>query len=186
MYRASVRGMTYGKVFPTGVGVYRVSTSPTSALDRFPHRRGGVTAILDTEVGQRAVFPTGVGVYRYRLDGNAIRRSFPHRRGGVPYKARTITVISSFSPQAWGCTGEALAHLASMPVFPTGVGVYRGTLQGTRKSRGFPHRRGGVPQYVRNRSIVYIVFPTGVGVYRSSGSGTGTIYRVFPTGVGVY
>ena len=202
---SAIRVAVLSPVFPTGVGVYRMS----SAFGRW-----------------RSVFPTGVGVYRIaRLYGNTASR-FPHRRGGVPNMPTGRTRCTWFSPQAWGCTEYADWPDPVYVVFPTGVGVYRSLANMLRSRCRFPHRRGGVPDGTR---IVWLprtfspqawgctaalpalvpplsVFPTGVGVYRPSFSApcagwafspqawgcTGERERiivrnvVFPTGVGVY
>ena len=53
------------RVFPTGVGVYRLERPASARPTRFPHRRGGCTG-ADRP---RALCPV----------------RFPHRRGGVPF-----------------------------------------------------------------------------------------------------
>ncbi len=71
-------------VFPTRVGVYRITASEHTVIQRFPHTRGGVpahgekleqlqafsphawgcTAVLVGDALGDVVFPTRVGVYR--------------------------------------------------------------------------------------------------------------------------
>jgi len=94
------------------------------------------------------------------------RVCFPHTRGGGPACRPAISPAYSFSPHAWGWTGDnprrrVLAHVfptrvgvdrsPSAPtctgcVFPTRVGVDRTSLRGGFGTCSFPHTRGGGPQ----------------------------------------
>ena len=175
----------YGRVFPTGVGVYRGFQYHRQHCLGFPHRRGGVptssqTALASppfspqawgcTEYSEESrfdvtVFPTGVGVYRSDYFACQADKCFPHRRGGVPILSTPICTISTFSPQAWG--------------------VYRVMRSRPLLSTRFPHRRGGVP-------LATSTYDGGTGFSPQAWGCTveyqcdTRICRVFPTGVGVY
>ena len=193
------RGVSTARVFPTGVGVYRATVNITTLPLMFSPQAWGCTAAQHASAAGQAVFPTGVGVYPskpsaenfaevfptgvgvYRHDHliSSALCGFPHRRGGVPFLAGGDRLAGVFSPQAWGCTGNAGNGGALMTVFPTGVGVYRAFVSNARVPRSFPHRRGGVPVPEVTSMIFLCVFPTGVGVYRSLYA-TGSFGAGFP------
>ena len=84
------------------------------------------------------------------------RPGFPHRRGGGPI------------------TFNRLGSGAN--VFPTGVGVDRGSRLLPHPCCRFPHRRGGGPPSTPPVPLQTFVFPTGVGVDRcSSAAGRASI-----------
>ena len=147
------------------MGLYRVDRSARGIKRRFPHRRGGVRNPATNKKSPQAfspqawgctrghlihvrvssVFPTGVGVYLPRLTLEGYQARFPHRRGGVPPVLAGVRLVAEFSPQAWGCTAAHSRAKGGLPVFPTGVGVYRDGVRSHVEEASFPHRRGGVP-----------------------------------------
>ncbi len=133
-----------------------------------------------------AVFPTHVGVYLHVLKLQGFNHRFPHTCGGVPVNNKTFGVRYSFSPHMWGCTENLRSPADNHAVFPTHVGVYRGSKRGCFLKIRFPHTCGGVPswQSITDRLASFSphmwgctfplcrapsslpVFPTHVGVYR--------------------
>ena len=74
----------FSHVFPTGVGVYRVTSSITRKSAQFSPQAWGCTGLQGYVANKRRVFPTGVGVYRSEPHTVCRPVRFPHRRGGVP------------------------------------------------------------------------------------------------------
>ena len=91
------------------------------------------------------LFPTRVGMFRPSTSRRASTAPFPHPRGDVPDPAFWVGVIVTFSPPAWGCSGEVHVGALVLGLFPTRVGMFRRS-SGLVKSCGpFPHSRGDVP-----------------------------------------
>ena len=136
--------MVFGRVFPTGVGVFPCRICHLSGQWGLPHRRGGVSikkrasAVTEGSSPQawgcfrsiiawatkKAVFPTGVGVFLSAQDIPAIMQSLPHRRGGVSVSVLIPQDPGQSSPQAWGCFYDYPTGFNLQQVFPTGVGVF--------------------------------------------------------------
>ena len=77
--------LNYGydqNIFPTGVGVNRISVASDSLILYIPHRRGG------EPVNIAQVVYHGIHI--------------PHRRGGEPGETPLTTDFAAYSPQAWG------------------------------------------------------------------------------------
>jgi len=113
------------RVFPTGVGVYRMLLTTARITNRFPHRRGGVPNIADDCPNHEPFSPQAWGCTVWRSYQRRHLRRFPHRRGGVPGFLTITHSWAAFSPQAWGCTDGVSRQMTMIFVFPTGVGVYR-------------------------------------------------------------
>ncbi len=52
------------------------------------------------------VFPTRVGMFRSQSDIAFADSRFPHTRGDVPASCQVLIDVYSFSPHAWGCSGN--------------------------------------------------------------------------------
>ncbi len=153
-------------VFPTHVGMDRVSL----ALDRrgpcFPHARGdgpigladsyragkfsprtwGWTACSNTCRLSGTVFPTHVGMDRFSALFSSTPTSFPHARGDGPYHVLKIGPRRAFSPRTWGWTGSTRNSRRIEQVFPTHVGMDRSVHPTACAFMRFPHARGDGPR----------------------------------------
>ena len=132
-------------VFPTRVGVDRLTVAGQNIPSSFPHTRGGGpyrflsgslryvfsphawgwTVCCYSAVSRLLVFPTRVGVDLIRRVWDGINQSFPHTRGGGPNYFRDRRMSS--------------------PVFPTRVGVDLEQADTALSNSRFPHTRGGGP-----------------------------------------
>ena len=138
IYRRKIR-----QVFPTRVGVDRVTQCIQASQGRFPHTRGGGPCLAASLLQhpwfsphawgwtfrqaqasrRREVFPTRVGVDRVTPTWLLVLMCFPHTRGGGPCKACQDPSMLQFSPHAWGWTDRPYDRLHDLCVFPTRVGV---------------------------------------------------------------
>jgi len=91
------------------------------------------------------VFPTHVGMVRDGDQGRHLHRSFPHSRGDGPDSRAAAPVRASFSPLTWGWSVTASAFSGDVCVFPTHVGMVRGTGKEEKGGTRFPHSRGDGP-----------------------------------------
>ena len=98
--------------------------------------------------------------------------------------ARIPSTIA-FSPQAWGCSAETDALIASATVFPTSVGMFRLKSWKTEKKGSFPHKRGDVPAVDAYYSIVVTFSPQAWGCSENI-SLIPRHNHVFPTSVGMF
>ena len=133
------------KVFPTPVGMDRLTGSSTLSSGSFPHARGdgpperehtppalafsprpwGWTAVGGTQMASFNVFPTPVGMDR-RSDSPARKpASFPHARGDGPNPSPVVHPTGLFSPRPWGWTEDRRDDAPDDFVFPTPVGMDR-------------------------------------------------------------
>ena len=154
-----------GKVFPTRVGMVRLSPATCSPCGCFPHPRGdgpvvtirsngwngfsppawGWSANESSKTWMDWVFPTRVGMVRQFVRESAICSCFPHPRGDGPLWLIMKKGGAEFSPPAWGWSGLTLADPAYAGVFPTRVGMVRLSLSVPTAGMGFPHPRGDGP-----------------------------------------
>ncbi len=152
-------------VFPTSVGMFLRAGQDDVDVVRFPHKRGDVP--LSRPVGcplapfspqawgcsvaggwsssPPMVFPTSVGMFRWSQQHSRRRECFPHKRGDVPFPRLDRDCGGAFSPQAWGCSGRGRGARQAPHVFPTSVGMFLVKSVKIRYARGFPHKRGDVP-----------------------------------------
>ena len=117
----------------------------TTSHYSFSPRTWGCTFTCTNISLRGAVFPTHVGVYLKTLLKRFGGIGFPHARGGVPIRTEVRKLADPFSPRTWGCTSLYNRRVADLKVFPTHVGVYRGTQNIKPLKKSFPHARGGVP-----------------------------------------
>ena len=112
-------------VFPTPVGMVRISRIKPSPKRSFPHARGdgprraapddalrrfsprpwGWSAGLQALPAPAGVFPTPVGMVRGAARLILTAHSFPHARGDGPMASAISTRSHSFSPRPWGWSG---------------------------------------------------------------------------------
>ncbi len=132
------------------------------------------------------VFPTRVGMDRWLSRPSSLSIRIPHTRGDGPGSKKTPPPIYSYSPHAWGWTGNAQGRPRLYGVFPTRVGMDRDGSEFCHSDRSIPHTRGdGPPEEqlfpmlyaysphawgwtvdVPRRPVRVIVFPTRVGMDR--------------------
>ncbi len=111
-----------GDVFPTRVGMARLSRVLHAIASGFPHPRGdgpcppsirsatsgfsppacGWPAAALSWLSLRRVFPTRVGMARTGANGRRCPSCFPHPRGDGPSGRRGGCIYMVFSPPAWG------------------------------------------------------------------------------------
>ena len=198
-------GVIGTRVFPTRVGVDRLSRSREATRRRFPHTRGGGPRDDRGRFVKGSVFPTRVGVDRPPAAFSNAAMRFPHTRGGGPVGMAPVQRDGVFSPHAWGWTGALRAVVGDHDVFPTRVGVDRRALGRHTNQSCFPHTRGGGPLVVAgighrrgfsphawgwtDNAVHYQlsrkVFPTRVGVDRTIIVVMAGIVSFSPTRVGV-
>ena len=91
------------------------------------------------------VFPACAGMFLICNQTHKIQPRFPRVRGDVPSLCATITMVSSFSPRARGCSGLTLSTLRSNRVFPACAGMFPADDVCDIVFEGFPRVRGDVP-----------------------------------------
>ena len=153
-------------VFPTRVGMDRLSSATPETCFSIPHTRGdgpcwtmtmccpgmysphawGWTDLSDTGRRDAAVFPTRVGMDRYDEAQLQAYRSIPHTRGDGPMLASGDSAGFLYSPHAWGWTDTRLSASLCALVFPTRVGMDRSQSLQPEGRRCIPHTRGDGPQ----------------------------------------
>ena len=151
-------------VFPTPVGVFRLSAPGSRRRTCLPHARGGVSArqaprpvrhgssprpwgcfyVFSTDLVRRTVFPTPVGVFLFATAPALPLRRLPHARGGVSEQAVIRWMLETSSPRPWGCFSAFGQYMQKTYVFPTPVGVFLRIFRLGTKKAGLPHARGGV------------------------------------------
>ncbi len=119
----------------------------------------------------------------------AFFRSSPHPRGDGPPRRLASNCASSFSPPAWGWSGNPATRRVLHSVLPTRVGMVRQVSQITQASQRSPHPRGDGPhchatcynrvkfsppargwsEHWRTRPPLGTVLPTRVGMVREGG-----------------
>ena len=132
-------------VFPTHVGMFRLSLLLTRVGGSFPHTCGDVPAECDINCILAKfsphmwgcsdllvkngllteVFPTHVGMFRQISTNRDKADSFPHTCGDVPFEQTLATELAKFSPHMWGCSGMIHYLPQRQTVFPTHVGMFR-------------------------------------------------------------
>ena len=152
-------------VFPTPVGMDRMTRAAGYSPTRFPHTRGdgpccvlmpvtgmwfsphpwGWTGLYTLRVDGCTVFPTPVGMDRSGVRGFKDRHSFPHTRGDGPKLVFAISLFCPFSPHPWGWTAVGRLSAIRTLVFPTPVGMDRGHSDRNSGMVSFPHTRGDGP-----------------------------------------
>ena len=193
-----------GGVFPTRVGMVRVTTVVLKPTIRFPHSRGdgpisecpwhhgwkfsplawGWSAITPVLLWVDVVFPTRVGMVRWPATAKSSPSSFPHSRGDGPMRGQFRQSNIPFSPLAWGWSARMVGISDMTFVFPTRVGMVRDARLGKGDTVSFPHSRGDgpasrFPQSVRTSfSPLAWGWSEGPGECRDSSG-------VFPTRVGM-
>ena len=111
-------------VFPTLVGVFRVTVVSPGGISSLPHARGGVSQ--DTETTSN------------------IERSSPRSWGCFWINPVSAEVNTESSPRSWGCFLRIKHPYLSSRVFPTLVGVFPTIGCLSRGVLRLPHARGGV------------------------------------------
>ena len=131
-------------VFPTLVGVFRMSKLNGANPKSLPHARGGVSQrycpacapdassprswgcfhLQQPRDGLHLVFPTLVGVFLPAPPQAGLGPGLPHARGGVSPASYSARQSISSSPRSWGCFPLPLRPGLSAIVFPTLVGVF--------------------------------------------------------------
>jgi len=155
------------EVFPTRVGMVRMSSTPAISQSGFPHPRGdgpsaacsivapdwfsppawGWSAMKSAGDNPQAVFPTRVGMVRRRSDDFPQGKRFPHPRGDGPYSMTSARTSLWFSPPAWGWSDAGAGIRGGAEVFPTRVGMVRVNQFTIHRSPCFPHPRGDGPVF---------------------------------------
>ena len=191
-------------VFPTPVGMVRVSCPGTSWAGRFPHARGDGPnpATIDAQralfsprpwgwsgdslayVRSFAVFPTPVGMVRVPSVPSPRSVRFPHARGDGPATGSRPASRPAFSPRPWGWSGPGAQVDRVQVVFPTPVGMVRHRVQAQRHAQGFPHARGDGPSALAKAGTPPWFSPRPWG-WSAVGVGSPTHPQVFPTPVGM-
>ena len=133
------------RVFPTPVGMNRLTSASRRYLARFPHTRGDGPdrerppepsspfsphpwGWTDAGAGRSAahrVFPTPVGMDLQRQTAAPHACGFPHTRGDGPPRWIARHYRKKFSPHPWGWTGGYHDNRNNSKVFPTPVGMDR-------------------------------------------------------------
>ena len=198
-------GAQVAGVFPTYVGMFRVSTVGCDWGPRFPHVCGDVPArfikvSIDRQFSPRMwgcsggraawnrgspVFPTYVGMFRRGAMASRSGSRFPHVCGDVPARPANGKPFPEFSPRMWGCSGFPGHGHRHPAVFPTYVGMFRDRRGADGAHIGFPHVCGDVPMGRRERKQRKQFSPrmwgcSGLPDHQRHGG------RVFPTHVGMF
>ena len=181
--------VTFGKVFPTHVGVFLFTLTRVVKSLCLPHARGGVSDLLDlfksvfassprtwgcfpSRAGSCAgvcVFPTHVGVFLENSTFSVYWPCLPHARGGVSQTEPCFNKSRSSSPRTWGCFFLRCSRRVRYFVFPTHVGVFLHIVASGSRFGSLPHARGGVSHIPAHLRYCAPVFPTHVGVFLTTG-----------------
>ena len=150
------------RVFPTPVGMDRMTSRSLTLGSRIPHPRGdgpllepiGMT-ILEyspppwgwTEIPKIGppswnVFPTPVGMDRGPLMDDHASFSIPHPRGDGPLLGFSFQDCIAYSPPPWGWTVHLCDECKTALVFPTPVGMDRWRFPPPASVVSIPHPRG--------------------------------------------
>ena len=155
------------QVFPTRVGMVRLTRGWRRWWSSLPHTRGDGPATMDSVLKNgtssphawgwsdirrtrrpgRGVFPTRVGMVRRRRRRSGGMRCLPHTRGDGPALSLPVNHTGVSSPHAWGWSGSQITSGAFSGVFPTRVGMVRIRCRSSRSWRCLPHTRGDGPRY---------------------------------------
>ncbi len=191
-------------VFPTRVGMDRLFMNSGELNLCFPHTRGdgpiswrsrcqicpfsphawGWTDDWGGAAEKQAVFPTRVGMDRRRGIGHLGILRFPHTRGDGPVVEGAEELQRLFSPHAWGWTDRQHRPGLVVDVFPTRVGMDRGTLSRPRSPACFPHTRGDGPPPRASCCPTQSFSPHAWG-WTADRPGVRQLQDVFPTRVGM-
>ena len=164
---SEIRDELAGKndVFPTCVGMVRLSCTPLRIERRFPHMRGdgprlelvlfrvrvfsphawGWSEHIIRACCTALVFPTCVGMVRQTVARDGCTGGFPHMRGDGPGSFIPASLNYPFSPHAWGWSALDASKKARLAVFPTCVGMVRYISEHWDELKRFPHMRGDGP-----------------------------------------
>ncbi len=91
-----------GGVFPTHVGMNRLTLNHADALLRFPYARGDEPLALHLGDSSVGVFPTHVGMNRRCARWAAGQSGFPYARGDEPINNIQFGITTQFSLRTWG------------------------------------------------------------------------------------
>ena len=136
-------------VFPTHVGMDRMTASPATYTLRIPHARGdgprecilnprpsgysprtwGWTEALRARLKHFDVFPTHVGMDRLRRIAHSAPEGIPHARGDGPISDGIGVGDWKYSPRTWGWTERLKDSILAKFVFPTHVGMDRAAVR---------------------------------------------------------
>ena len=201
---AMVAGEAGAIVFPTRVGMVRISGSPPGTQARFPHPRGdgphpqrrplrqrpfsppawGWSGTVYCNASSSRVFPTRVGMVRGIQVMSRKPESFPHPRGDGPQIPTGMKEGLAFSPPAWGWSVTVPLDAFVATVFPTRVGMVRPWICPICNKSRFPHPRGDGPEIRYDPRDVLAFSPPAWGwsdwLYEKKWTGL-----VFPTRVGM-
>ena len=158
---------TLQEVFPTCVGMDRLTFSASRNPECVPHLRGDgppdllrkrepgmcsppawgwtVDALFFLTGGR--VFPTCVGMDRIYEHPHHQRHRVPHLRGDGPKYSTPTLMPNSCSPPAWGWTARCQVKIGAGSVFPTCVGMDRLSALIPSTSTRVPHLRGDGPSW---------------------------------------
>ena len=184
-WSAVVQGGTASAiVFPTRVGMVRCCLPGRKRAGRFPHTRGdGPTyALLLEALWGFSPHAWGWSAMRPTVVGESV--GFPHTRGDGPNKHGDVGTITPFSPHAWGWSGGGYCYLMNVTVFPTRVGMVRGSNAWEPVMRGFPHTRGDGPFHLLRACVRRKFSPHAWGWSGQEGD-VHHFPSVFPTRVGM-
>ena len=135
--------LTDQRVFPTPVGMGRITAIPEISECCFPHARGDgphvqINAAANSWFSPRPwgwaakdhslrtyhiVFPTPVGMVRFAPSQVPRISSFSHARGDGPRSQDLLDSALEFSPRPWGWSVKRGIRRGSRFVFPTPVGM---------------------------------------------------------------
>ncbi len=191
-------------IFPTRVGMVLTIVERLAPSANFPHTRGdgphSYSKIFADKAFsphawgwswlkfrwriERRIFPTRVGMVLMQSAMLAAQQDFPHTRGDGPSIGLRLGHCLKFSPHAWGWSCAQSSNPERLHIFPTRVGMVRGTKSPPATDVYFPHTRGDGPraECLGAASIVFSPHAWGWSrVYTPTASGT----TIFPTRVGM-
>lgn len=132
-------------VFPAHAGMFRRTTTRSTASARLPRPRGGVPAFQRERHAAENVFPACAGVFPRSCRRSWARACLPCPGGGVPFTDFGAGFRQESSLRTRGCSGEDRAGREGRRRLPRARGV-------------FPLRSG--------RLVDVRVFPAHAGVFR--------------------
>ena len=91
-------------LFPTYVGMFRVTINLLLCRHAFPHVCGDVPCTLGGCRATLPLFPTYVGMFRIMSINSFEPDAFPHVCGDVPDIGMDAMIFICFSPRMWGCS----------------------------------------------------------------------------------
>ncbi len=178
-------------IFPTHVGMFRLSPRNTLTRKNFPHACGDVPAVITAlsaifgfsprmwgcsdfdhgTIHSRLIFPTHVGMFRSDHGTTHSRLNFPHACGDVPMEKKKAVFKKSIFPTHVGMFRSMLCPFVRIIYFPHACGDVPSCIFQEKHHMEFSPRMWGCSVVNGRRQSRRLIFPTHVGMFRKNEKG---------------